>query len=249
MPRNAALATLLLSCTTAAALTSTAGGASRTPEPCDRAGTTTELANRYIRVYRDHHDPPQIFACDRKSGTATKLAFGTSYGVDVWGGRNATAVRGHVLVYSLVEDAGSDADPPSTGTTIIRIVLPSTGYAPDSLNAGRQPLTSLNPTIPIPHPAIAAERTLIAPNGTVLVAVCPGDADDLSAGCTRPFKAPVRLIAFPTTTFNRPGHPRTTEPVTLASATNISPRSLRLSPSGTRVAWTQGGRRHIARVP
>lgn len=208
---------------------------------CARKHSVTIAANMQVRVYRDRPrlDGARIIACHRATGSKTRLGSPFADTLHQFGGRRAIALRGSTVAYTMIVDPQGDEGGP--GTELVRVRLPFTGEGA-AFDSG--PAVSLTISKSTPRD-LAAERIFIAPSGTVVLAACQAQPL-VYKGCAHPLDK-VRIVAAPASAF-LPDQ-RFREPVVLANARGIDPRSLRLSPSGTHAGWTGRGRRCSARLP
>lgn len=208
--------------------------------PCSPKHSVTIVANAQVRVYRDRAamEDAVVFACHR--ATASRTALGSAVGDTLleFGGRRAIALRGSTIAYGLIIDPDAEQGGPSTSVDRIR---------PPFSGSGSSHPAGITLTVSDSTRELAVEKILIAPTGTVLLAVCRArDVYRVYLGCSRS-PGNVRIVAATNAAFAAKG-PRT-KPVVLANANGIDPRSLRLSPSGTHAGWTEQGRRRSARLP
>lgn len=208
---------------------------------CARKHSVTISANVQVRVYRDRPqlDGARIIACHRATGSKTRLGNPFPDTLHQFGGRRAIALRGSTVAYTMILDPQGDEGGPAT--QLVRVRLPFTGGRGAFESA---PAVSLTISKSTPR-ELAAERIFIAPSGTVVLAACQAQPL-VYRGCARPL-GKVRIVAAPDRAFLP--DLRFREPVVLANARGIDPRSLRLSPSGTHAGWTERGRRRSARLP
>jgi len=201
----------------------------------------TIAANAQVRVYRDRPqlEGARVIACHRATGSKTRLGSPLADTMHQFGGRRAIALRGSTIAYTMLLDPFPEES--SGATELVRVRLPFRGDGPAFRSA---PAASLTISESTPR-ALATERILIAPGGTVVLAACQARSL-LYRGCARPL-GKVRIVAAPDSAF-LPDQ-RFREPLVLANARGIDPRSLRLSPSGTHAGWTERGRRRSARLP
>jgi hypothetical protein len=235
----------LLASVLAVALVATAGTSAATSRPqrdrCARKGSVTLISTKLIRVYRDRRATRDavVYACHRPTGRATQLGAVLPQGLFQYGGLRATAVRGSTVVYGLKNDPGGDEGGPAY--TILVVTLPFSGRAFE-----HAPLFYADDTVfsdPTADDSLAVERLLIAPNRTIAYTTCTnvnGEPDR----CRRPVDSP-RAVAVPYDRAKRAYGPA----IVLDQSPNIDPRSLRLSPSGSRLAWNDGDQKHSVPTP
>jgi hypothetical protein len=211
---------------------------------CARSGSVTLMQTRLIRVYRNKRqiDTSAVYACYRRDGRATLLGTTLGQSLEQYAGVRATAIRGSLLAFGVVEDPDSDDGPP--GTVVVRVRMPFAGRSA-AATGPRVDALAAEPFDPNSH-APAIERMLIAPNGTIVFTACPPwNAPDQ---CRRPL-TDTRVIAATSHALAPIPHVGTNKPIELDRGAAIDPRSPHLSPSGTRLAWTSGGQKRTAAVP
>jgi hypothetical protein len=189
----------------------------------------TLIATKLVRIYRDRHTTfdATVYACHRPTGRATQLGLVLPQSLYQYGGVRATAVRGSTVVYGLKIDPDGDEGGPAYAIAIVK--LPFRGSAID-----QAPQFYADNGAATADDALAVERIVIAPNRTIAYTTCTtvnGEPDR----CIRPVDNP-RVVTVPYDTATR----HYTPAVVLDHSPNIDPRSLRLSPSGTRLAWNDG---------
>jgi hypothetical protein len=227
------------------ALVATAGtSAAKTQQQrdrCARTGSVTLIATKLVRVYRDRHTTfdATVYACHRPTGRATQLGLVLPQSLYQYGGVRATAVRGSTVGYGLKGDPGGDEGGP--GYTIAMVKLPFRGQAvEDAPQFFADDTVFSNPTA---DDALAVERIVIAPNHTIAYTTCTtvnGEPDR----CIRPVDNP-RVVTLP----YDPATQHYTSAIVLDQSPDLDPRSLRLSPSGTRLAWNDGKLKRIVPTP
>lgn len=216
--------------TVAMAVTAQATPARR-GDRCARAGSYTFMQTKLVRVYAGSRPVRDAiaYACDRRTGRRSELGVVDTAGRYLWGGRRATAIRGSWIAFSGVTDPDMD-EGPSIGE-IHMVHLP----------AGAHPWAN-PPTIR--YDAVdSIESMNIAPNRTLAYTMCVNYNNEPDR-CVRPLDNP-RVIATP---YDAARHSFGT-PVVLDQGPGIDTRSLRLSPSGKRLAWTHDGQTRTAPVP
>ena len=219
----------------------------RVRDACARKESVTLIQTRLVRVYRNKRtlSGASIFACHRPTGRATRLGSALGQTLFEYGGRRATAVRKSRVAYGLIVDPDSEEGGPTTLVVLARLPLRGAAFE----RAGRVRAVAGEPAGPNMDRAPAIERIVIAPNGTVAFTACPAeDVLHAALGCRRP-PTDTRVIAATPDAFDSPKRPATAKPVELARDAQLDPRSLRLSPSGKRLAWTVHGRTQTAHVP
>lgn len=230
-----------------AALAASLGALSVTPadgnggrDRCARKGSVTLITKARVRVYRQSRDSDSAaFACHRPTGRATRLGFSRG-GLFQYAGARATAIRGSIIAYGLVTDP--DAEEGGPGYQIVVGRLPIRGPA---YNRGTTiPAVKTEPFDAQADNNLAIERLLIAPNRTILYASCANIEVFDGDHCRRPLSS-TRIVAIPFDDEAREYQ----DPVVLDQGDGINPRTLRLSPSGTRAAWTADGQTRKIRVP
>jgi hypothetical protein len=206
---------------------------------CARKGSVTLISTKLVRVYRDRHtlDNALVYACDRPTGRATQL--GAVPGFYEYGGARATAVRGSTVAYGLKADAEGDEGSPGYSIVIVRLPFRGRAY----LHA---PSFFADETVysdPAADDTLAVERLLLAPNRTIVYTSC-GDFNSDPDRCARPVSNP-RVVAVPYDPATRRYGPA----IVLDRSPDLDPRSLRLSPSGSRLAWNDGGVKRSVPTP
>lgn len=208
------------------------------PGFCARKGSVTIKANGHIRVYRDRHGlgGASIVACDRVSNTKARIGTPLADTVLVFGGPRSLALRGSTVAYGLIVDPLQE-EGGGPVAELHRMKAPFTSRS-TSVSVSLSPSASTR--------ALVSQKTLIARNGTVVIAACTAKES------TTPYKgcesgASVRIVAATSQAFSGVGPGARS--VWLAKARRIDPQSLRLSPSETHVGWTEGGHHKSARLP
>lgn len=232
---------LLLGGTLCVSFASTLLAAARS-DRCARKGSVTVTSNEQVRVYRDRPqvNHAQVIACHRATGSKTRLGSPIADTLHEFGGARAIALRGSTIAYSMIVDPQGDEGGP--GTELVRLRMPFKSDRPAYATAPATRLTVSDSTS-----ELAVERIFIASTGTVVLSACPArDFSQLYKGCGRP-PGRVRIVAAPNSAFL--GDERFRPPVVLAESMRIEPRSLRLSPAGGHVGWTQNSRRRSERLP
>lgn len=235
----------LVAAVLASALVATAGtSAAKTQQQrdrCARKGSVTLISTKLVRIYRDRHTTfdATVYACHQPTGRATQLGLVLPQSLYQYGGVGATAVRGSTVVYGLKGDPEGDEGGP--GYTIAVVKLPFRGQAvQDAAQFFADDTVFSDPTA---DDALAVERIVIAPNRTIAYTTCTtvnGEPDR----CVRPVDNP-RVVAVPYDPATRHYRPA----IVLDRSPNIDPRSLRLSPSGKRLAWNDGDQKRSVPTP
>jgi hypothetical protein len=228
----------------AIALVATAGTSAATIQPqrdrCAREGSVTLISTKIVRVYRDRRATfgALAYACHRPTGRATQL--GAIPGFYEYGGRRATAVRGSTVAYGLKVDPEGDEGSPAYSIVVVR--LPFRGRAWEG--APQFDAVQTEPFDPAADDNLAVERLIIAPNRTIAYTTCTGFSSTEPDRCVRPAQNP-RVVAVPYDPATRRYGPA----VVLDQSPDLDPRSLRLSPSGSRLAWNDGELRRSVPTP
>jgi hypothetical protein len=238
MIRAVPLIAAVLAAALVAATSTSAAKTQQQRDRCARKGSVTLLSTKLVRIYRDRHTTLDaiVYACHRPTGRATSLGLVLSQGLYQYGGLRATAVRGSTVVYGLKIDPEGDEGGPAYTIAIVK--LPFHGRAFD-----RAPQFYADNGAPTADDSLAVERLLIAPNRTIAYTTCT-DFNSEPDRCVRPVDNP-RVIAVPYDPATR--HYRSA--IVLDRSPNIDPRSLRLSPSDSRLAWNDGDQKHSVPTP
>jgi hypothetical protein len=199
---------------------------------CARKGSVTLVSTTLVRVYRDRHtfDNALVYACHRPTGHATQLGAVRPQGLFQYGGLRATAVRGSTVVYGLKVDPEGDEGSPRYDIVVVK--LPFRGLAFEQ--APRLGAVETQPFDAGADDRVAVERLFIAPNRTIAYTSCTDYNNDPDR-CVRPLLNP-RVVAVPYDSAKRGYGPA----IVLDQSPVLDPRSLRLSPSGARLAWNDG---------
>jgi hypothetical protein len=91
---------------------------------------------------------------------------------------------------------------------------------------------------------LAVERLVIAPNRAIAYTTCTDFSSTEPDRCVRPVQNP-RVVAVP---YDRAKRAYGTA-IVIDQSPNIDPRSLRLSPSRSRLAWSDGDQERSVRTP
>lgn len=208
---------------------------------CARKGSVTLVATKLVRVYRNRRSLSDalVYACHRPTGRSTQLGAPLPQGLYQYGGRTTTAVRGSTVAYGLKVDPGGDEGSP--GYSIVVVKLPFRGRAFE--DAPQFDAVQTKPFDPGADDILAIERLVIAPNRTIAYTSCD-DFNSEPDRCVRPVTN-ARVVAVPYEASQR----RYGSAIVLEQGPGIDPRSLRLSPSGTRLAWDRSGQKHSVPTP
>lgn len=207
---------------------------------CDHRGATL-LRTRLVRVYRTGR---LIYACHRPTGRSTQLAATDAGGQLEYAGKHATAIRGSLLAYGVVADP--DNMEGGLGRLIVVVRLPLREPAFDAGKTIRVSVLDGAQFDPGENPNAAIPRLVIAPNRALVYTACYGgdEPNHCFLGASGAFRN-LHVVAVP---YDSARH-RYGAQVALDNGDGIDATSLRLSPSGRLVAWTNAGQRRIARVP
>lgn len=207
---------------------------------CARKGSVTLISTKLVRVYRNRRATfdALAYACHRPTGRATQL--GAIPGFYEYGGRRATAVRGSIVAYGLKVDPDGDEGSPAYSIVVVR--LPFRGRAWE--DAPQFDAVHTEPFDPAADDNLAVARLVIAPNRTIAYTTCTDFSSTEPDRCVRPVQDP-RVVAVP---YDPAKHAYGTA-ILIDQSPNIDPRSLRLSPSGSRLAWNARDQKRSVPTP
>lgn len=248
--RAIAVAVVFVVVVVGAATLPAAEGNGRDRDRCTRKGSDTLISAPRVRVYRTGRDRFTFayFACHRQTGRAARLGFRLAPEGYVYAGTRATAIRGSTIAYatSFANDS-EDGSGPVYKIVVATLPVRSPAYRGQQFRA----LEISEPSDQLTDANVAIEKILIAPNRTIAYTICQSVGDDYDR-CDRPLVG-TRVVAVPfrgpTEAFGKAPGAGFGKAVVLDIGPGIDPRSLRLSPSGTRLAWDRDGTRRGARVP
>lgn len=248
MKRAIALSACTVLAVTGAATLPAAEGNGRDRDRCARKPSDTLIQAPRVRVYRTGRDRFTFayFACHRPTGRATRLGFRLAPEGYVYAGTRATAIRGSAIAYGAVESPDSESAGPSYRVIVATLPLGRPAYRGQQfLAVESEPFDQFAST------NVAIEDIVIAPNRAIAYTSCQSLGDDYDR-CDRPLVG-TRVVAVPFNgskeSFGKAPGAGFGKAVVLDSGPGIDPRSLRLSPSGTRLAWDRDGTRRGALIP